>query len=136
MSGAEAPVEPLSWWVAVICFGLCSIGFLGRFLYRKKGRVADIWLRYHHANDNLSPVIRYAPLNLVPTSSVFALWGAVVVLSHLPENSITDYGIAALAILSAIAAAIAVKRHLSGYPDDIKPQWLLDEERKRGIRGE
>ncbi|MEU8346050.1 hypothetical protein SAMN05443665_10523 [Actinomadura meyerae] len=130
---AEASTEPLSWWVAVICFGMCFIGFLGRFAYRKKGRLAETWLRYHYFNENLSPVIRYAPLNFVPTASIFALWGAVAVLSHLPDNDITDYAIGILAILSAIAAAVAVKRHLSGYPDEVKPQWLLEEERRRGI---
>ncbi|QKW38102.1 hypothetical protein HUT06_32260 [Actinomadura sp. NAK00032] len=133
MGAAATPVEPLSWWVAAICFGMCFIGFFLRFAYRRKGRFAETWLRHQYFNENLSPVIRCAPLNLVPTSSVFALWGVVAVLSHLPGNDFTDYGIAILAVLSAIAAAIAVKRHLSGYPDRVKPRWLLDEERKRKI---
>lgn len=136
MNGAETPVEPLSWWVAVICFAMCALAFYGHFAYRRPGRLGDSWLRHNYFNEHVPSVIRYAPLNMLPVSGVFGLWGGIAAMSHLFGNSITNYVVAILAILSVIAAAIGVKRHLSGYPDETKPQWLIDEERKRSTPNE
>ncbi|MEU8800912.1 hypothetical protein [Spirillospora sp. NPDC048819] len=131
MNGAETTVEPLSWWVAVICFTMCAIAFYGHFAYRRKGRLSSSWLRHNYFNEYVPPMIRYAPLNMLPVSGMFALWGGIVVMSHLPENDLTDYVIAILLILSVIAVAVGIKRHLSGYPDELKSEWLIEEERKR-----
>ncbi|MGW5417338.1 hypothetical protein [Actinomadura geliboluensis] len=133
---AEAQVEPLSWWVAVLCFAMFALAFYGHFAYRRYGRLSRSWLRYNYFNENVPGMIRYAPLNMLPISSVFALWGLIAVVSHLPENDVTYWISAVLVVLSAVAAIIAITRHLAGYSDKKKPQWLIDEERRRGIRGE
>lgn len=136
MSGAETPVEPLSWWVAVISFAMSSIAFYGHFAYRKKGRLSRAWLRYNYFNERVPLMTRYAPLNMLPISSVFGLWGAIAVVSRLPDNDATDWIAAILAILSGVAAVVAIVRPYVGFSDEKKPQWLVEEERKRNPAAE
>lgn len=131
MNGAGTPVEPLPWWVAVICFTMCAMSIYGHFSLWRKNRFADTWMRRHYFNEYLPSLIRYAPLNMLPIGAMFALWGVVSVMSYLPVNDITDYVIAILLISSMVALAISVKRLIFGFPDKVKPQWLIDEERAR-----
>ncbi|QKG20115.1 binding-protein-dependent transport system inner membrane protein [Actinomadura verrucosospora] len=133
MSRFVASTESLPWWMAVALFGVSIVALLGHLSFKCGTRIAVNWVRYNYFNRFLPPLIREAPLNLLLGSATFALWGCIVVLSHFPKNQIFDYIIAVLAIASMIPPAVYVKRWLTGYPDRLKPQWLLEEERRHKV---
>ncbi|MGI5325095.1 hypothetical protein [Actinomadura nitritigenes] len=136
MSGTEASVEPLSWWMAALFFGTAIFFLAGHLNFKRGTRIAVKWVQYNYFNGLLPPLAREAPFNLLPASITLTLWGGIVILSHAPDGELWNDLIAIFAITSMIPFAFPVKWRLTGYPDAIKPQWLVEEERKRNFTDE
>ena len=62
---------------------------------------------------------------------MFACWAIGGLFTHLAYIPVFDLLASGLLIGSIIPAFIGIKRGVWGYPQRVKPQWLINAERRR-----